>query len=94
MPGICGFDYPRYHVPVLRHAHTDVGVDVRGIADHVAGPAVEECVPVDTIAELMGHSSGETMSFSRYGKKYQPKLMQKEVINKIDYQINIKRTTK
>ena len=73
---------------------TDLAKSFHSFRHTVADRLKQLGVTEPYIAELMGHSSGETMSFSRYGKKYQPKLMQKEVINKIDYQINIKRTTK
>ena len=46
------------------------------------------------IAELLGHSSGDTMSFGRYGKRYQPKVLMKEAVKKIDYQFIIQNLTK
>ena len=37
------------------------------------------------IAELLGHSSGDTMSFGRYGKRYQPQVLKKEAVQRIEF---------
>jgi integrase len=37
------------------------------------------------ISELLGHSSGDTQSFTRYGKKYRPQLLLEEAVQKIEY---------
>ena len=39
------------------------------------------------ISELLGHSSGDTMTFGRYGKRYQPKVLMKEVVKRIEYDL-------
>ncbi len=40
------------------------------------------------ISELLGHSSGDTQSFSRYGKKYRPQLLLEEAVQKIEYKVD------
>jgi integrase len=39
------------------------------------------------ISELLGHSSGDTMSFGRYGQQYRPKVLMDEAVQKIDYTV-------
>lgn len=40
------------------------------------------------VAELLGHSSGDTMSFGRYGKQYRPQVLMEEVVEKISYKLD------
>ena len=40
------------------------------------------------ISELLGHSSGDTMSFGRYGKRYQPKVLMEEVVKRIKFELD------
>ncbi len=44
------------------------------------------------IAELLGHSSGDTMSFGRYGKRYQPKVLMEETVSKTKKRIQEPKT--
>ena len=37
------------------------------------------------ISEYVGHSSGDSETFGRYGKQYQPKVLMQEVVERIDY---------
>jgi len=40
------------------------------------------------ISELLGHSSGDSMTFGRYGKRYQPKILKKEAVEKIKFNLD------
>jgi len=42
------------------------------------------------ISELLGHSSGDTMSYGRYGKQYKPGLLMAEAVEKISYKLDFK----
>ena len=42
------------------------------------------------ISELLGHSSGDSMTFGRYGKRYQPKVLMEEAVKRIEYGIDFK----
>jgi len=46
------------------------------------------------ISEYVGHSSGESETFGRYGKQYQPKVLMDEVVKRIEYGVNIKKLIK
>jgi integrase len=40
------------------------------------------------ISELLGHSSGDSMTFGRYGKRYQPKVLMEEAVKRIRYEVD------
>ena len=54
------------------------------VADHLKQKGVEESY----IAELLGHASGTTMAFGRYGKRYEPKALTKEAVSKMTFVIH------
>ncbi|MBU3916437.1 site-specific integrase, partial [bacterium] len=41
------------------------------------------------ISEYVGHSSGDSETFGRYGKQYRPGVLMEEVVKFIDYQIDL-----
>ena len=43
------------------------------------------------ISEYVGHSSGDSETFGRYGKQYQPTVLMEEVVKKIEYKLDIKK---
>ncbi|MBT4643365.1 MAG: site-specific integrase [Deltaproteobacteria bacterium] len=46
------------------------------------------------ISEYVGHSSGDSETFGRYGKQYQPSVLMDEVVGKIKYNLNHQRLVK
>ena len=57
---------------------------------HTVGNGLKQkSIAESFVSELLGHSSGHTQSFSRYGKSYNPKILYEEVVRKLDYKIDI-----
>ncbi len=42
------------------------------------------------ISEYLGHSSGDSETFGRYGKQYRPRVLMEEVVERIRYKVDFK----
>lgn len=40
------------------------------------------------VSEYLGHSTGDSETFGRYGKKYRPEALMEEVVKHIDYELD------
>ena len=56
---------------------------------HTVGNGLKQKgVSENFISEMLGHSSGNTMSFGRYSQQYRPGVMLDETVKKIEYKVN------
>ena len=56
---------------------------------HTVGNGLKQKgVSENFIAEMLGHSSGNTMSFGRYSQQYRPGILMEEAVERIEYKVN------
>jgi integrase len=46
------------------------------------------------LSEYLGHTTGESITYGRYAKQYQPKVLMDEVVKRIEYNLNHQRLMK
>ncbi len=57
----------------------------------VADCLKQKGIAMGFVEELLGHGSGSSQSFGRYGKQYRPKVLMDEVVKKIEYKIGVEK---
>ncbi len=60
----------------------------------VADGLKQKGVAESYICEYLGHSTGKSETSGRYGKRYQPKVLMEEVVQRIEYRLDKKRIKK
>ncbi|BEQ15116.1 integrase [Desulfoferula mesophila] len=52
-------------------------------------------IPEDKVSQLMGHeTSGNNITYGRYGKKYPPGILLRDVVSKVDFDIDLEQLKK
>lgn len=73
---------------------TDPQLSFHSFRHNVGNGLKQKKIQESFVSELLGHSSGNSMSYGRYGKEYRPKLLMEEIVKKISYKLDFMRLKK
>lgn len=80
-----GNSFGKWYQRFNREYVTDYSLKVFHSMRHLVTNTLKQAGVIEPIiAELVGHSNGESMTMGRYGKRYQPKVIL-EALEKLDY---------
>ncbi len=68
---------------------TDPSKTYHSFRHTVADRLKQRGVAESFISELLGHSTGDSMSTGRYGKRYQPMVLMDEAVKRIKFDLEI-----